>query len=152
MYHKAGSDSPCDQISCNLNIFRHVFLLERCRFWGGWDIEWELRIDDIMSVPHIVKNKLIFKIKKVHNTLLRSLQIFPPPLSNLHFNRFQEETFTFFSDDEKYIACEDKQVLKWLRTKLETVLMMNIEEQPCPGNMIKSDWISDWLSPSRNKR
>ncbi|KAG1650405.1 Vacuolar protein sorting-associated protein 13C [Nymphon striatum] len=101
-----------DRADVALITDRHVFLLERCKFWGGWDIEWQLRIDDIMSVPHISDKKLIFKVKK-------------------------EETISFFLDDEKYIACDDKLVLKWLRSKLEKVLMMNIEDKPCPQKMLK---------------
>lgn len=45
--------------------FRHVFLVEKCRLWGTWDVEWVVRIDDIMAVPHIADKKLVFKVRQV---------------------------------------------------------------------------------------
>jgi hypothetical protein len=45
--------------------FRHVFLLGKCRLWGGWDLEWAVRLDDVVAVPHLVANKLIFKVRQV---------------------------------------------------------------------------------------
>lgn len=45
--------------------YRHVLLLERCRFWGGWDVEWSIDVDAILGVPAIHDGKLIFKVKQV---------------------------------------------------------------------------------------
>jgi hypothetical protein len=45
--------------------FRHVFLVEKCRLWGTWDVEWVVRVDDIMAVPHIADKKLVFKVRQV---------------------------------------------------------------------------------------
>ncbi|CAH1799951.1 unnamed protein product [Owenia fusiformis] len=46
-----------------------VILLERCRFWGDWDIEYEVLLDDIVATPAIVDNKLVFKVKKEDSML-----------------------------------------------------------------------------------
>lgn len=45
----------------------------------------------------------------------------------------QDESFNFFSGDERYIQCKDENVLQWLRNKIETVLILNMEDKPCPS-------------------
>jgi hypothetical protein len=40
-------------------------MVEKCRMWGTWDVEWVVCIDDIMAVPHIADNKLVFKVRQV---------------------------------------------------------------------------------------
>ncbi|XP_021923386.1 vacuolar protein sorting-associated protein 13A-like isoform X4 [Zootermopsis nevadensis] len=89
---------------------QHVFLVEKCRLWGTWDVEWMVRVDDIMAVPHIVDNKLVFKVR-------------------------QDESFNFFSGDERYIECQDTSVLEWLQNKIETVMILNMEDKPCPSEV-----------------
>ena len=43
-----------------------MVLLEKCRFWGDWDVEFDILLSDIMAVPAIVDNdKLVFKVKRV---------------------------------------------------------------------------------------
>ncbi|XP_023212694.1 uncharacterized protein LOC111615524, partial [Centruroides sculpturatus] len=85
---------------------KHVFLLEKCRFWGGWDIEWVVRIDDIMSVPILSGKKLVIKIR-------------------------QDDSFAVFTGNERYIQSCDIKVLEWLKMKIEKVLLVNMEDKPC---------------------
>lgn len=85
---------------------KHVFLLEKCRFWGGWDIEWVVRVDDIMSVPVLARKKLVIKIR-------------------------QDDSFGVFTGNERYIQSCDILVLEWLKTKIEKVLLVNMEDKPC---------------------
>lgn len=89
---------------------QHVFLVEKCRLWGTWDVEWVVRIDDIMAVPHIADKKLVFKVR-------------------------QDESCNFLSGDERYIECQDCSVLEWLQKKIETVMILNMEDKPCPSEV-----------------
>ncbi|GFG28735.1 hypothetical protein Cfor_06015 [Coptotermes formosanus] len=89
---------------------QHVFLVEKCRLWGTWDVEWVVRIDDIMAVPHIADKKLVFKVR-------------------------QDESCNFLSGDERYIECQDVSVLEWLQKKIETVMILNMEDKPCPSEV-----------------
>ena len=49
---------------------RQVMLLERCRFWGSWDVEWSIDVDAILGVPAVHDGKLIFKVKQVGDALM----------------------------------------------------------------------------------
>lgn len=89
---------------------QHVFLVEKCRLWGTWDVEWVVCIDDIMAVPHIADNKLVFKVR-------------------------QDESFNFCSGEERCIECQDVTVLEWLQNKIETVMILNMEDKPCPSEV-----------------
>nr|CAD7261052.1 unnamed protein product [Timema shepardi] len=95
---------------CMSVVGMHVFLVEKCRLWGSWDVEWCVRVDDIMAVPHIAANKLVFKVR-------------------------QDESFDFFSGDERYVESEDTSVLEWLQSNIETVMILNMEDKPCPGEV-----------------
>lgn len=33
--------------------------------WGTWEVEWNVRIDDIMAVPTITNEALLFKVRQV---------------------------------------------------------------------------------------
>ncbi|XP_068086254.1 intermembrane lipid transfer protein VPS13A [Anabrus simplex] len=90
-----------------LITLQHVFLVEKCRLWGVWDVEWVVRVDDIMGVPHLSDGKLMFKVR-------------------------QDESLNFFSGDERYIESEDPVVLQWLQNKIETVMILSMEDKPCP--------------------
>ncbi|XP_022244299.1 vacuolar protein sorting-associated protein 13C-like [Limulus polyphemus] len=85
----------------------HVFLLEKCRFWGGWDVEWVVNLDNILSVPVVQGYHLVIKVR-------------------------QDENLLNFSGDERYIKSNDPQVLEWLKEKVEKVLLVNMEDRPCP--------------------
>lgn len=41
--------------------------LEKRKFWGDWDIEWEVALDQLVGVPGLEDNKLIVSVKKVEN-------------------------------------------------------------------------------------
>ncbi|XP_046398302.1 vacuolar protein sorting-associated protein 13C-like isoform X1 [Ischnura elegans] len=90
-----------------LVTLQHVFLLEKCRLWGSWEVDWVVRIDDIVAVPHLTGKKLIFKVR-------------------------QDESLNFFSGDERFVESEDKAVLLWLQSKIEMAMIINMEDKPCP--------------------
>ncbi|UYV63298.1 hypothetical protein LAZ67_2003686 [Cordylochernes scorpioides] len=63
--HAALSQDP--QTAVALITDKHVFLLEKCRFWGGWDIQWAVRVDDIISIPVVADQRLIITVRQVVN-------------------------------------------------------------------------------------
>ncbi|XP_052120649.1 intermembrane lipid transfer protein Vps13-like [Frankliniella occidentalis] len=91
-----------------LITLQHVFLLERCRQWGPIEVDWAIRVDDIMEVPKLELNKLVFIVR-------------------------QDDSFSAFSGDERSVTSEDPAVLAWLRDKVETVLVLNMEDRPVPA-------------------
>ncbi|KAM7308838.1 vacuolar protein sorting-associated protein 13A isoform X4 [Ixodes scapularis] len=95
-----------ERASIALLTDRHLFLLEKCRFWGGWDIQWSVRLEDILSVPTVSGNSLVIKVR-------------------------QDESLASFTGDERHVVCEDQEVLEWLKLKVEKVLLTNMEERPC---------------------
>lgn len=44
---------------------RHIIRVNKCRFWGSWEMEWCLDMDDIVSVPQVTSNELIFNVRQV---------------------------------------------------------------------------------------
>ncbi|XP_073981480.1 intermembrane lipid transfer protein VPS13A-like isoform X2 [Rhodnius prolixus] len=90
-----------------LVTLHHVFLIEKCRMWGTWEVEWNVRIDDIMAVPTITNEALLFKVR-------------------------QEESYSYLNGTERYIVCKDNSVLQWLQQKIEAVMIVNMEDKPCP--------------------
>ncbi|XP_035231576.1 vacuolar protein sorting-associated protein 13A-like, partial [Stegodyphus dumicola] len=99
--------APLDGSRVALLTNRHMFLLEKGRFWGGWDIEWVVSVDDVLTVPHIQGNNLVIKVK-------------------------QEDWILNFAGDERYIQNDNPLVLEWLKEKIEKVLLFNTREKPCP--------------------
>ncbi|XP_054272680.1 intermembrane lipid transfer protein VPS13A-like [Macrosteles quadrilineatus] len=88
-----------------LVTLQHVFLVEKCR---AWEIDWMVRVDDIMAVPTLQGGKLTFKVR-------------------------QDESFNLLSGDERFVQSKETAVLQWLQNKVETVLILNMEDKPCPS-------------------
>ena len=51
-------------------------LLEKCRLWGDYDLEWETLLEHILAVPAVTDNKLIFKLNKVSNIFILKFFLF----------------------------------------------------------------------------
>ncbi|CAH1390226.1 unnamed protein product [Nezara viridula] len=90
-----------------LITLQHVFFVEKCRLWGTWEMEWGVRVDDIMSVPNIEDNKLMLKVR-------------------------QDESFNYLNGNERAVQCQDLALLQWLQKKIEAVMILNMEDKPCP--------------------
>ncbi|KAG8198774.1 hypothetical protein JTE90_007084 [Oedothorax gibbosus] len=106
IYWTHAALTPNDRTRVALVTDRHLFLLEKCRMWGGWDVEWMINVDDVLTVPHIQFNNLVIKVK-------------------------QEDWILNFAGDERYIQSDDLQVLEWLKDKIEKVLLYNMRGKPC---------------------
>lgn len=85
---------------------RHVFLLEKCRLWGGWTIQWSIRLEDVVSVPFISGSSLVIRVR-------------------------QDESIASFTGSERFLVCQDQDLLKWLKLKIEKALLFTMEERPC---------------------
>jgi hypothetical protein len=55
----------------------------------------------------------------------------------------QDESFNFGSGKERCIECQDVTVLEWLQNKIETVMILNMEDKPCPSEMWSSYLIAE---------
>ncbi|BFZ09736.1 hypothetical protein BsWGS_12775 [Bradybaena similaris] len=73
---------------------RHLLLLEKCRFWGGWDVDWQITIESILGAPVIIDNKLIFRVKE------------------------DDSGVNLFSSGDKEIVSNDVDILVWLQQKI----------------------------------
>ncbi|KAF8773523.1 Vacuolar protein sorting-associated protein 13C like protein [Argiope bruennichi] len=107
VYWAHAALSPHDRTRVALVTDRHLFLLEKGRFWGGWIVEWVISVDDVLTVPHIQGHNLVIKVK-------------------------QEDWILNFAGDERYVQSDDLQVLEWLKDKVEKVLLYNMRGKPCP--------------------
>ncbi|CAL1544729.1 unnamed protein product [Lymnaea stagnalis] len=82
---------------------RHLLLLEKCRFWGSWDVDWKVSIDRILGVPAIKDDKMIFKIKE------------------------DDSGVNLFSSGEKEIICQEADILVWLQDQISRVIKYNTQ-------------------------
>ncbi|XP_064629495.1 intermembrane lipid transfer protein VPS13A-like isoform X5 [Lineus longissimus] len=86
---------------------RRILLLEKCKFWGDWDIEMNEKLDNIIGIPAVLDAKLVFKVKK------------------------DDSAFSLFTSDEREISSADPDVALWLQRKLGTI-MDYMQEQDVP--------------------
>lgn len=49
----------------SLLLCSRILYLERCKWWGDWDIEFDVLLDDIIGIPAITGNKMAFKVRQV---------------------------------------------------------------------------------------
>ncbi|XP_077977339.1 intermembrane lipid transfer protein VPS13A-like [Glandiceps talaboti] len=78
---------------------RQILLLEKCRLWGGWDVEEKDMYENIDGLPAISGHKLIFTVKVSSNV-----------------------------GEVKEIVTDDNSVLQWLKNKLEQAIILHREE------------------------
>lgn len=55
--------------SCFLFFNRHIILVGKYKCWGPYEQIWALHVDDLMAVPTIQKEKLVFSVRQVRNSL-----------------------------------------------------------------------------------
>lgn len=88
----------------------------------------------MMEVPKLEGNKLIFKVRQVGvrwiTTYVQCQNSFTKKKKKIPF---QDDGFSAFSGDERSVSSEDSAVLQWLRDKVETVLVLNMEDKPVPS-------------------
>eukprot|EP00106_Octopus_bimaculoides_P020329 XP_014787771.1 PREDICTED: vacuolar protein sorting-associated protein 13A-like [Octopus bimaculoides] len=98
MYWAHAPLSREDRSDVFLITDKHLFLLEKTKLWGDWNVEWEVPIDSLLEIPAIVDKRLVFRIKR------------------------DDSSLNLFSSGERDIVCNDTQVLTWLHKKIENVI------------------------------
>ncbi|KAK9681109.1 hypothetical protein QE152_g38565 [Popillia japonica] len=78
----------------------HIIRVNKCRFWGSWEMEWCLDMDDIVSVPQVTSNELIFNGE-----------------------------VDFLSSAGKLTVTGQKEMLGWLQEKIEQAMVVSMEEK-----------------------
>ncbi|KAL8570903.1 hypothetical protein ACOMHN_023576 [Nucella lapillus] len=81
---------------------RHVMLLERCRFWGSWDVEWIIDVDAILGVPAIADGKLIFRVKQ------------------------DESGLNLFTGGEQEVSSPEEDILVWIQKQTKLLISQSI--------------------------
>nr|XP_018900199.1 PREDICTED: vacuolar protein sorting-associated protein 13A-like isoform X1 [Bemisia tabaci] len=90
---------------CLLITLQHIFLLQKPRQWGTWEIDWLIRIDDIMQVPTVNDHKLVLQVR-------------------------QDQNLPYASSNEIIIPCDDNSTLVWLQKQIEAVIILSMEDKP----------------------
>ncbi|XP_048515019.1 intermembrane lipid transfer protein VPS13C-like isoform X2 [Athalia rosae] len=85
---------------------QRIFLIEKRCLWGSWNVEWVLDITTLIKPPVVAEKKLILHVNKNDNI----------PNSQA---------------TDWYIESEDQVTLEWLRCKIETVMILNMENSTC---------------------
>ena len=48
-------------------------MLESCRLWASWDLDWSVAVADLDGVPRVEDKKLVLKLRKVSSGVGRWL-------------------------------------------------------------------------------
>nr|XP_022904021.1 vacuolar protein sorting-associated protein 13C-like [Onthophagus taurus] len=83
----------------------HVIRANKCRMWGSWELEWVLDLDEVVSVPQLIGNELIFNIRQ------------------------GDVTFENSYSDNKLTLTGHKVMLQWLQEKIEQAIVVSMEEK-----------------------
>ncbi|KAK6636914.1 hypothetical protein RUM43_010578 [Polyplax serrata] len=97
---------PPESKTTLLITLQHIFLIGKYKCWGPYELIWELRMDDLMAVPTVQDDKLIFTFK-------------------------QEESSPSEWNEEKSVVCTDKSLLQWLKIQIESALVLGMEDKQC---------------------
>ncbi|GJQ74448.1 hypothetical protein Trydic_g21318 [Trypoxylus dichotomus] len=94
-----------DRIAKSIIIIslEHIIRVNKCRFWGSWEMEWCLDMDDVESVPQVTSNELIFNVR--------------------------QGEVDFLSSGGKLIVTGQKEMLVWLQEKIEQAMVVSMEEK-----------------------
>ncbi|KAL3882618.1 hypothetical protein ACJMK2_028943 [Sinanodonta woodiana] len=77
---------------------KNLILLQKRRCWGGWEVEWVVKVEDLIGVPEISANKMILQLKQ------------------------EENKVNLFAGGEREISSSDAEVLQWIQSKIENLL------------------------------
>ncbi|KAK3591108.1 hypothetical protein CHS0354_035920 [Potamilus streckersoni] len=77
---------------------KNLVLLQKRRCWGGWEVEWVVKVEDLMGVPEISANKMILHLKQ------------------------EENNVNLFAGGEREISSSDVELLHWIVSKIENLL------------------------------
>ncbi|CAL4129216.1 unnamed protein product, partial [Meganyctiphanes norvegica] len=104
--HAPLSDS--DRPDITLITDKHIFQLERCGIWGGWEITWKISIGGLAKQPTVLKDCIVLNLR-------------------------QDTSHCHISGYERKIKCNDEKVLTYLSKSIEVITTLHMEEHPCPS-------------------
>ncbi|KAK2588797.1 hypothetical protein KPH14_001672 [Odynerus spinipes] len=84
---------------------QRVYLIEKAAAWGLWNIKWSIEINQLLSPPTVVEDKLV-----------------------LHVNK-NEQASTAVVD--WYLESKEVEILEWLCRKINTAMVLNMESSIC---------------------
>lgn len=87
-------------------VCRHVIRINKSTIWGPWDVEWCVDLDDVVSIPKMATNELVFNVRQNPGN-------FALATGNLAISG-------------------DKEMLAWLQGKIEQAIIMSMEEKSWP--------------------
>nr|XP_045607569.1 vacuolar protein sorting-associated protein 13A-like isoform X2 [Procambarus clarkii] len=103
--HATLSDS--DRPDIILISDKHIFKLERCSIWGGWDISWKVAVRNLLHQPTLKDNYILLVLR-------------------------QDESHSQLSGSEHQIKSTDTDVLLYLVRWIEVLTTLQMVDQPCP--------------------
>ncbi|KAK3771918.1 hypothetical protein RRG08_053899 [Elysia crispata] len=77
---------------------KHILLLEKCRFWGGWEVEWKILISSILGVPAILEHRMIFRVTE------------------------DDSSVNLFSSGSREVDSNEADILEWLQQQITFVM------------------------------
>ncbi|KAK8726842.1 hypothetical protein OTU49_010087 [Cherax quadricarinatus] len=86
---------------------KHIFKLERCSLWGGWDISWKVAVRNLLHQPTLKDNSILLVLR-------------------------QDESHSQLSGSEHEIKSNDVDVLLYLVRWIEVLTTLQMVDQPCP--------------------
>lgn len=88
---------------------KHIFKLERCSMWGGWEVSWRVAVRNLLHQPTIKDNTILLVLR-------------------------QDESHSQLSGSEHQIKSNDVNVLLFLVRCIEVLTTLHMVDQPCPRN------------------
>ncbi|XP_042202978.1 vacuolar protein sorting-associated protein 13C-like isoform X2 [Homarus americanus] len=87
---------------------KHIFKLERCSIWGGWDISWKVAVRNLLHQPELKDQSILLVLR-------------------------QDESHSQLSGSEHEIKSNDTDVLLFLVRWIEVLTTLHMVDQPCPA-------------------
>ncbi|XP_071548119.1 LOW QUALITY PROTEIN: intermembrane lipid transfer protein VPS13A-like [Panulirus ornatus] len=104
--HAAVSES--DRPDIILISDKHIFKLERCSMWGGWEISWRVAVRNLLHQPVLKDNSILLVLR-------------------------QDESHSQLSGSKHQIKSNDNDVLLFLVRWIEVLTTLHMVDQPCPS-------------------
>ncbi|KAK7073664.1 hypothetical protein SK128_026195 [Halocaridina rubra] len=87
---------------------RHIFKLERCNMWGGWDINWKIAVRNLLHQPTLQNDAISLVLR-------------------------QDESHSQLSGSQHHIKSQDVNVLLFLVQCIEVLMTLHMVDFPCPS-------------------
>ncbi|XP_068229043.1 intermembrane lipid transfer protein VPS13A-like [Palaemon carinicauda] len=86
---------------------KHIFKLERCNMWGGWDISWKVAVRNLLHQPTLQGDCISLVLR-------------------------QDESHSQLSGSEHQIKSQDTTALSFIVQCIEVLMTLHMVDFPCP--------------------